>query len=66
MIPEVGHLALVIALVMSVLLTAVPLWGSWRGHYGAMRLAPTLAAAGQDGLLLGASLEGAKYSRINR
>jgi len=43
-IPEVGHLALVIALVMSVLLTIVPLWGSWRGHYGAMRLAPTLAA----------------------
>ncbi|MEE4108745.1 MAG: heme lyase CcmF/NrfE family subunit [Halieaceae bacterium] len=44
MIPEVGHLALIIALVMSALLTVVPLWGSWRGHYGAMRLAPTLAA----------------------
>jgi cytochrome c-type biogenesis protein CcmF len=22
----------------------VPLWGSWRNNYGAMRLAPTLAA----------------------
>jgi cytochrome c-type biogenesis protein CcmF len=43
-IPEVGHLALIIALVMALLLTVVPLWGSWRGNYAAMRLAPTLAA----------------------
>jgi cytochrome c-type biogenesis protein CcmF len=43
MIPEIGHLALVLALVLAVLTTAVPLWGAWRGHYGAMRLAPTLA-----------------------
>lgn len=45
MIPELGHFALVIALVLAVALTVVPLWGSWRGNYAAMRLAPTLAAA---------------------
>ena len=45
MIPEIGHFALVLALVMAVLLGTVPLWGSWRGHYAAMRLAPTLTAA---------------------
>ncbi len=44
MIPELGHFALIIALGMSLLLTVVPLWGSWAGNYGAMRLAPTLAA----------------------
>jgi hypothetical protein len=33
MIPELGHLRLIIALVMALLLTVVPLWGSWRGNY---------------------------------
>jgi cytochrome c biogenesis factor len=28
MIPEIGHLALVIALVLALLLTVVPLWGA--------------------------------------
>jgi len=42
-IPEIGHLSLIIALVMAGFLTVVPLWGSWRNHYGAMRLAPSLA-----------------------
>lgn len=45
MIPELGHFALIIALVMSVSLTLVPMWGSWAGNYPAMRLARSLAAA---------------------
>jgi cytochrome c-type biogenesis protein CcmF len=44
MIPELGHFALIIALVMAALLTVVPLWGSWRNNYAAMRIAPSLAA----------------------
>lgn len=44
MIPELGHLALAIALAMAVALSIVPMWGSWRGHYASMRLAPSLAA----------------------
>ena len=43
MIPEVGHLALIFALLMALGLTLIPLWGSFRGHYAAMRLAPSLA-----------------------
>jgi hypothetical protein len=35
---------------MALLLTVVPLWGSWRGAYAAMRLAPSLAA-GRDRVL---------------
>ncbi len=44
MIPEVGHFSLILALVMAVALAAVPMWGSFSRHYGAMRLAPSLAA----------------------
>ena len=44
MIPEIGHFALVLALMMALSLSVVPLWGSFRGSYAAMRLAPTLAA----------------------
>ncbi|MFT7287499.1 MAG: cytochrome c-type biogenesis protein CcmF [Halieaceae bacterium] len=44
MIPELGHLALIIALVMASLLAVLPMWGSWRGHSAAMRIAPSLAA----------------------
>jgi len=44
LIPELGHFALILALVMALGLTIIPLWGSFRGHYGAMRLAPSLAA----------------------
>ena len=43
MIPELGHFALVLALVMAVATMVVPLWGSWRGHYPMMRMAPGLA-----------------------
>ncbi|MEM6774947.1 MAG: heme lyase CcmF/NrfE family subunit [Pseudomonadota bacterium] len=43
MIPELGHVALIIALGMSLLLTVVPLWGTWAGNYAAMRTAPSLA-----------------------
>ena len=43
MIPEIGHFALVLALMMALSLSVVPLWGSFRGSYAAMRLAPTLA-----------------------
>ena len=42
-IPEVGHLALIFALVMALGLAVIPLWGSFRRHYAAMRLAPSLA-----------------------
>jgi cytochrome c-type biogenesis protein CcmF len=43
MIPEIGHLSLVIALVLALLVSTVPLWGAWRGNLAAMRLAPTLS-----------------------
>ncbi|MEM1404694.1 MAG: heme lyase CcmF/NrfE family subunit [Pseudomonadota bacterium] len=44
MIPEIGHFALILALAMATVLAVVPMWGSFKGHYAAMRLAPTLAA----------------------
>ena len=44
MIPELGHFALVLALMMAVATMVVPLWGSWRGHYAMMRMAPGLAS----------------------
>lgn len=43
MIPEIGHFSLTIALCLSVLLTTIPLWGSWRGNHAAMSLAPGLS-----------------------
>ena len=43
MIPELGHFALVLALCLAVLLTCVPLWGTFSGHRGAMSLAPSLS-----------------------
>ncbi len=43
MIPEFGHFALVIALGLALLLTVVPLWGSFRNDRWAMSLAPALA-----------------------
>ena len=44
MIPEVGHFAQIIGLVLALLLTLVPSWGAWRGNRSAMELAPGLAA----------------------
>ena len=43
MIPELGHFALIIAFCLALILTVVPLWGSWRGNSVAMTLAPNLA-----------------------
>jgi cytochrome c-type biogenesis protein CcmF len=43
MIPEFGHFALVIALGLALILTVVPLWGSFRNNHWAMSLAPALA-----------------------
>lgn len=43
MTPELGHLALIIAFVLSILLAIVPMWGAWRRDVAAMNLAPSLA-----------------------
>jgi cytochrome c-type biogenesis protein CcmF len=42
-IPEFGHFALIIALGLALLLTVVPLLGSFRGDHRAMAMAPALA-----------------------
>ena len=44
MIPELGHVALIIAFVLSIGLAALPMWGSIRSSASLMNLAPTLAA----------------------
>ncbi|MCB1809968.1 MAG: cytochrome c biogenesis protein CcsA, partial [Candidatus Competibacteraceae bacterium] len=51
MLPEIGHLALVLALAMAVLLTALPLYGAARGDHRLMATARPLATA-QFGFLL--------------
>ncbi len=51
MIPEIGHFALVLALVMALVQSVLPLWGAQTGHSGWMRLA-TPAATAQCLLLL--------------
>ena len=43
MIPEIGHLALIIAFVFAMGLAVIPMWGAMRGNSAAMNLAPTLA-----------------------
>ena len=43
MIPELGHLALIIALLLAVCLAVLPLWGSWRNQAALMSMAPSLA-----------------------
>ena len=43
MIAELGHFALIIALVLSLILGTVPLWGAWRHNQFAMNVAPILA-----------------------
>ena len=43
MIPELGHISLIIAFGLAIGLTAIPFWGSLRGHVAAMNLAPSLA-----------------------
>ncbi len=56
MIPEIGHFALIVALVVALLAQSVlPLWGSFRGHAGWVALARP-AAATQFALLVVAYL----------
>ena len=43
MIPELGHVALIIAFCLAVGLALIPMWGSMRRDVTAMNLAPTLA-----------------------
>ncbi len=43
MIPELGHLALIIALLLAVCLAVLPLWGSWCNQAALMSMAPSLA-----------------------
>lgn len=43
MIAEFGHISLMFAFGLALLLAVVPQWGAWRGHQGAMALAPALA-----------------------
>ena len=45
MIPELGQIALIIALCLSVLQATVPLYGAWRGDGMAMGLGQPAAAA---------------------
>ena len=43
MIPELGHVALIIAFVLAIGLAVVPMWGSMRRDVAAMNMAPSLA-----------------------
>lgn len=43
MIPELGHVALILAMCLAVMLGVIPLWGAQRGHTPSMALAPSLA-----------------------
>ncbi len=45
MIAELGHLALIAALALSIAMVALSFWGAWRGHYAAMNAAPPLTLA---------------------
>jgi cytochrome c-type biogenesis protein CcmF len=51
MIPELGHLAMILALCFAVVQASVPLWGAWRGDRQWMGLAQP-AAWGQFAFLL--------------
>jgi len=42
-IPELGHMALILAMCLAVMLGTIPLWGAQRGHTPSMALAPSLA-----------------------
>ena len=43
MIPELGHVALIIAFVLAIGLAVVPMWGAARRDVAAMNMAPSLA-----------------------
>jgi cytochrome c-type biogenesis protein CcmF len=43
MIPELGHVSLIIAFVLAIGLAAVPMWGALRRDIAAMNTAPSLA-----------------------
>ena len=43
MTPEVGHIALILAFTLSLMLATVPMYGAWRRDVTLMNLAPSLA-----------------------
>ena len=43
MIPELGHVALIIAFVLAIGLAVVPMWGAMRRDVATMNMAPSLA-----------------------
>ncbi len=43
MIAEIGHIALILALCLALVLAAVPMWGSYRNNRMAMAMAPSLS-----------------------
>ena len=45
MIPELGHIALIIAFCLAISLALVPAWGAARRNVSAMNVAPTLAVS---------------------
>ena len=45
MIPELGHIALIIAFCLAIALTFLPMWGAARRNVSAMNVAPTLAVS---------------------
>lgn len=45
MIPELGHMALIIAFCLAIALALVPAWGAARRNVSAMNVAPTLAVS---------------------
>jgi len=42
-IPELGHVALIIAFVLAIGLAVVPMWGAMRRDVSTMNMAPSLA-----------------------
>jgi len=42
-IPELGHVSLILALCLAAMLSVIPMWGAQRGHTPSMALAPSLA-----------------------
>ena len=45
MIPEIGNISLVLALIASILLAVYPLWGAQKGHVALMATARPLAVS---------------------
>ena len=45
MIPELGHIALIIAFCLAIALAVIPMWGAARRDVSAMNVAPPLAVS---------------------